>query len=96
MLTMFCLLFWFLGKGYYLAIGGAIGQFAWCHLQRELHSQRFNLNLKDVSEKAGMLSIQGPNSRALLQELTGEELSNELFPFSTHQQVLTCLVRILL
>ena len=75
------------GKGYYLAIGGAIGQFAWCHLQREIHAQRFNVNLKDVSEQAGMLSIQGPNSRALLEELTGQDLSNESFPFSTHKEV---------
>lgn len=72
-----------------MAIGGAIGQFAWSHLQREIHSQRFNVNLRDVSEQAGMLSIQGPNSRQLLEEITegGMELSNELFPFSTHQQV---------
>ncbi|XP_066918580.1 sarcosine dehydrogenase, mitochondrial-like [Clytia hemisphaerica] len=75
------------GKGYYLAIGGAIGQFAWCHLQREIHAQKFNVNLKDVSEQAGMLSIQGPNSRTLLEELTGQDLSNEAFPFSTHKEV---------
>jgi len=34
-----------------------------------------------------MLSIQGRNSRALLQEITGEDLSNEAFPFSTHKIV---------
>lgn len=73
------------GPCYYLAIGGAIGQYAWSHLSHVIHEQGFNVNLTDFSEAAGLLSVQGPNSCALLEELTGADLSNNAFPFSTHQ-----------
>jgi hypothetical protein len=33
----------------------------------------------------GMISLQGPKSRAILQTLTNADLSNEAFPFSTNQ-----------
>ncbi|XP_057317314.1 sarcosine dehydrogenase, mitochondrial-like [Hydractinia symbiolongicarpus] len=75
------------GDGYYLAIGGAIGQHAWGHISDVIYDQKFNVELKDISESVGMLSIQGPNSRALLEEITGEDLSNDSFPFSTHKVV---------
>ena len=39
----------------------------------------------DVSGAYSMLNLQGPNSRALLQRLTGRALSNEEFPFGTCQ-----------
>lgn len=77
----------FLGDGYYLAIGGAIGQHAWGHISDAVYDQKFNVELKDISESVGMLSVQGPNSRALLEEITGEDLSNDSFPFSTHKVV---------
>eukprot|EP00794_Sanderia_malayensis_P015715 gene15715-17300_t len=70
---------------FYLAIGGAIGQHAWGHIQDVIHEQKFNCRLVDRSEDIGMLSIQGPKSRQLLEELSGASLSNEDFPFSTHQ-----------
>jgi len=71
--------------GFYLAIGGAIGQHAWGHIQDVLHKEKFDCQLTDRSEDIGMLSIQGPKSRQLLEELSGEDLSNEKFPFSTHK-----------
>lgn len=70
-----------------MAIGGAIGQYAWGHITRAIQEKRFNVKLTDFSEEAGLLSIQGPNSRTLLEELTGEDLSNDAFPFSTHKVV---------
>ncbi|MGU9957708.1 MAG: hypothetical protein ACNYPI_08870 [Arenicellales bacterium WSBS_2016_MAG_OTU3] len=33
------------------------------------------------------LSVVGPNSRAVLQKLTNEDLSNEAFPFRTIRQL---------
>ncbi|XP_002158472.3 sarcosine dehydrogenase, mitochondrial [Hydra vulgaris] len=74
-------------NGYYLAIGGAIGEHAWGHIQDVIHNKKFNVKLVDISEEVGMLSIQGPNSRKLLQKLTGENLLNDAFPFSTHKVV---------
>jgi len=77
----------FKGDGYYLAVGGAIGQYAWGHLKDVIYDKKFDVELKDISETVGMLSIQGPNSRSLLEELTGEDLTNESFPFSSHKTV---------
>ena len=36
-----------------------------------------------------MLSVQGPNSRALLQRLTDTDLSNEAFPYYTFKTGVT-------
>ena len=45
---------------FYLAIGGAIGQHAWGHIQDVLHEKKFNCKLTERSEDIGILSIQGP------------------------------------
>ncbi len=39
----------------------------------------------DVTSASAVLSVMGPNARALLQGLTGTDLSNEAFPFATSQ-----------
>lgn len=49
-----------LGDGFYLAIGGGIGQHSWCHIHNILHDKQYDVKLEDLSEKMGMLSIQGP------------------------------------
>ncbi|XP_030063556.1 sarcosine dehydrogenase, mitochondrial isoform X1 [Microcaecilia unicolor] len=79
----------FEGDGYYLAIGGAAAQHNWCHINNVLQEKNFRCTLIDCSEDLGMISIQGPASRALLQELLDTDLSNEAFPFSTHKLVKT-------
>ncbi len=35
-----------------------------------------------------MLSVTGPNARALLQRLSREDLSNAAFPFATRREIL--------
>lgn len=77
----------FEGNGYYIAIGGAIGEHAWGHISDVIYKENFDVELKDISESSGMLSVQGRNSRAILEEISGEDLSNEAFPFSTHKEV---------
>ncbi|KAJ8286596.1 hypothetical protein GJAV_G00040960 [Gymnothorax javanicus] len=77
----------FEGDGYYLAIGGGVAQQNWCHIQNTLQDKGFRCQLLDHSEDMGMISIQGPKSRDLLQELLETDLSNEAFPFSTHKVV---------
>ncbi|KAL1786119.1 hypothetical protein HispidOSU_014126 [Sigmodon hispidus] len=77
----------FEGDGYYLAIGGAVAQHNWSHITTVLQDQKFRCQLMDSSEDLGMLSIQGPASRAILQDVLDADLSNEAFPFSTHQLV---------
>ena len=52
-----------------------------------LQEKNFNVTLEDVSKDMGMLSLQGPLSRHILQKLTptDTDLSDEGFPFSTCQ-----------
>nr|XP_011722973.1 sarcosine dehydrogenase, mitochondrial isoform X2 [Macaca nemestrina] len=75
----------FEGDGYYLAVGGAVAQHNWSHITTVLQDQKFQCQLIDSSEDLGMVSIQGPASRAILQEVLDADLSNEAFPFSTHK-----------
>ncbi|XP_051893204.1 sarcosine dehydrogenase, mitochondrial isoform X2 [Pristis pectinata] len=77
----------FEGDGYYLAVGGGVAQHNWSHIISVLEDQRLNCQLLDCSEELGMISVQGPLSRAVLQEVLDVDLSNEAFPFSTHQVV---------
>ncbi|HSH10520.1 MAG TPA: FAD-dependent oxidoreductase [Ilumatobacter sp.] len=41
----------------------------------------------DVTSGTALLSVQGPNSRALLSELTTADLSNDGFPYLTAQEI---------
>ncbi|XP_053329646.1 sarcosine dehydrogenase, mitochondrial isoform X2 [Spea bombifrons] len=75
----------FQGDGYYLAIGGAVAEHNWGHIRAVLQDQNFKCKLIDCSEDLGMISIQGPESRKVLEEVLDEDLSNEAFPFSTHK-----------
>ncbi|XP_072096585.1 sarcosine dehydrogenase, mitochondrial isoform X1 [Mobula birostris] len=77
----------FEGDGYYLAVGGGVAQHNYSHIITMLQDQRLNCQLLDCSEELGMISVQGPLSRTVLQEVLDVDLSNEAFPFSTHQVV---------
>ena len=48
------------GDGFYIAVGGGIGQHGWCHIQNILQDKQYDVKIEDHSEKMGMLSIQGP------------------------------------
>jgi len=50
----------FPGDGFYIAVGGGIGQHGWCHIQNILQDKQYDVKFEDHSEKMGMLSIQGP------------------------------------
>ncbi|XP_053551873.1 sarcosine dehydrogenase, mitochondrial [Bombina bombina] len=78
----------FEGDGYYLAIGGAVAQHNWSHINTVIQDEEFKCKLIDCSEDLGMISIQGPASRSVLEEVLDEDLSNEAFPFSTHKLVM--------
>uniref|UniRef100_UPI00398ECD40 sarcosine dehydrogenase, mitochondrial isoform X1 n=2 Tax=Pristiophorus japonicus TaxID=55135 RepID=UPI00398ECD40 len=77
----------FEGDGYYLAVGGGVAQHNWSHISSELQDQGLDCWLLDCSEELGMISVQGPHSRSVLQDVLNTDLSNEAFPFSTHQVV---------
>uniref|UniRef100_A0AAX7T256 Sarcosine dehydrogenase n=1 Tax=Astatotilapia calliptera TaxID=8154 RepID=A0AAX7T256_ASTCA len=76
------------GDAYYLAIGGGVAEHNWNHIKTVLQDQGFRCQLTDHSENMGMISIQGPKSREVLQEVLDTDLSNEAFPFSSHKVVI--------
>ncbi|XP_075870040.1 sarcosine dehydrogenase, mitochondrial [Nelusetta ayraudi] len=75
------------GDAYYLAIGGGVAEHNWNHIRTVLQDQGFHCQLTDHSEDMGMISIQGPKSRLVLQEVLDADLSNAAFPFSSHKVV---------
>ncbi|XP_025117844.1 sarcosine dehydrogenase, mitochondrial isoform X3 [Bubalus bubalis] len=77
----------FEGDGYYLAVGGAAAQHNWSHIRTVLQDRKFRCQLIDSSEDLGLISVQGPASRAILQEVLEADLSDDAFPFSTHKLV---------
>lgn len=71
----------------YLIVTGAeteIKDFNWLkrHTPDDAHAV-----LTNVSSAMGVISIMGPNSRALLQSNTPNDLSHEAFPFATSQEI---------
>ncbi len=46
-----------------------------------------NCTIADITGAYGMLNIQGPNSRALINALSDADLSNEAFPFGTMRDI---------
>lgn len=41
----------------------------------------------DISSSLAVFGVMGPNSRALLEKVSGENLSNENFPFATSREI---------
>jgi glycine cleavage system aminomethyltransferase T/glycine/D-amino acid oxidase-like deaminating enzyme len=41
----------------------------------------------DISSSLAVFGVMGPNSRALLENVSGEDLSNERFPFATSKEI---------
>lgn len=73
-------------RGFYIAAAGGAAYHNLAHIQQSLQDAGFNdVQLKDCSRQMGMLSIQGPRSRQILQSLTDTDLRNQAFPFSTHK-----------
>jgi 4-methylaminobutanoate oxidase (formaldehyde-forming) len=52
------------------------------HFPDEAHAA-----VTDVTSAYAQLNVQGPSSRALLQKLTGTDLSNDAFPFRTAREI---------
>jgi len=76
-----------LAEDRYLVVTAAFTQThveAWIrnHTPPEAHCM-----LTDVSGAYAMLNIQGPGSRALLQQLTPQDLSNQAFPFASCREI---------
>ena len=71
----------------YLIVGGAETEtkdFNW--LKRHIPTDA-NAVLTNVTSGMGVLSVMGPHSRALLQSLAPNDLSDSAFPFGTSQEI---------
>jgi len=71
----------------YLIVTGAETEtkdFNWLtrHIPHDAHAV-----LTNVSSGMGVISIMGPNARALLQSICPNDLSHEAFPFATSQEI---------
>jgi aminomethyltransferase len=47
---------------------------AWMHAQRAAHPE-WNVKVEDISDRTGMIAIQGPKAEAIVQSLTDTDLS---------------------
>lgn len=56
------------------------------YLREQINENQF-CTVSDITAGLPMLGLMGPNSRALLQELTGEDFSNDAFGFGTSREV---------
>ena len=77
----------FQGRGFYIAAAGGAAYQNLAHITKTVQDQGFNVNIDDMSQDMGMLSLQGPLSRHILSHLTPESLDNESFPFNTNKMI---------
>jgi heterotetrameric sarcosine oxidase gamma subunit len=76
-----------LGECKFMVVSGSATQtrdLAW--LRRNIPPDA-SCTVTDISSGLPMLSLMGPKSRALLQKLSGEDLSNAGFPFGTSREI---------
>jgi 4-methylaminobutanoate oxidase (formaldehyde-forming) len=71
----------------FLVVTGAVPQIrdmAW--LKRQTPDDAHCVST-DITSGLAMIAVMGPNSRALLQKLSGADLSNAAFPFGTSREI---------
>jgi heterotetrameric sarcosine oxidase gamma subunit len=76
-----------LGEQKFMVVSGSATQtrdLAW--LKRNIPAEA-SCTVTDISSGLPMLSLMGPKSRALVQKLSGEDLSNGAFPFGTSREI---------
>ncbi|RDD45364.1 Sarcosine dehydrogenase, mitochondrial [Trichoplax sp. H2] len=73
------------GRGFYVTVGGAVATYCFEHIRKIVEDKKWDCRLIDLSEDVGMLSVQGPKSRKVLESLTSSDLSNDAFPYLTNK-----------
>jgi len=71
---------------YMVVTAAAVAQRDLTWLQRHIPAGA-NVVVNDMTASYAVLSVMGPNSRALLTRVTDADLSNEAFPFGTAQEI---------
>lgn len=75
----------FEGGGFYITTGGSTARYCASHILKEARRQGWAVDLEDRTEDLALISVQGPQSRDILQQLTQEDLADASFPFSSHK-----------
>jgi 4-methylaminobutanoate oxidase (formaldehyde-forming) len=68
-------------QDYLVVTGAAVANRDWHWLRRT--ARDFDVEITDRTEQIAMIGLMGPNSRAVLSQLTDQDLSNDGFPFGT-------------
>ncbi|XP_014248912.1 sarcosine dehydrogenase, mitochondrial [Cimex lectularius] len=71
----------FKGLGMFIVAGGASASQTKAHISSVIREKGFRVDIADLSSKVGLLAIQGPASRELLQTLVDCDLSEQAFPY---------------
>ncbi|KAK9499026.1 hypothetical protein O3M35_003544 [Rhynocoris fuscipes] len=77
----------FKGIGMFIVAGGASASQTRAHIMSVIKEKGFKVDIADMSAKIGLLAIQGPSSRELLESLVNCDLSNATFPYGTSRIV---------
>ncbi|XP_057662190.1 sarcosine dehydrogenase, mitochondrial [Diorhabda carinulata] len=68
------------GKGYYIVAGAKSGYQTKSHFRKQLYKKNFKSLVTEMTNRIGILSIQGPKSNELLQSMTEFPITNEQLP----------------
>ena len=81
-------------REFYIAAAGGAAYHNFSHIQQSIQDlaktkEGFmnDLKLKDCSREYGMLSLQGPKSKQILELVSSENFDNDSFPFSTNKWI---------
>ncbi|KAK3861533.1 hypothetical protein Pcinc_032521 [Petrolisthes cinctipes] len=77
----------FEGRGFYLTTGGPTAEYCRAHVVCEARRRGWQVHVADLSEELAILSVQGPNSRAILRKLTSDSLDDASFPLYSHRVI---------
>ena len=79
---------------YYIAAAGGAAYHNYAHIQQSIQdlikSQdglKNDIQLKDCSRDYGMLSLQGPKSKEIMQLVSQDNFDNASFPVSTNKWI---------
>ncbi len=75
-----------LGERFFLISGGAAHDYDLDFLQK-LMPRDGSVHLRDVTTQYGVFVLAGPNARKVLEQLADADVSNEAFPWLTHQEI---------
>ena len=70
-----------------IVVGTGYAAHHYFHIKNNMPDNLRNATLIEVTEQYSTLSLSGPNSRTLLQDLVDQDMSNSAFPFLTCQQI---------